>query len=365
MKTHNLTFGKSTLISIIVLIFNHVAISAYTDNTFRIYSLKNSNSNMKIEMNIINYGARIQSLMVDGVDIVLGFDTLANYRDVKQNFGAVVGRYIGRIIAGKLNIDDQVYQLQVGSNGDCSHGGTPSFSQRFWSIEQLNDSSMTLQYVSPDGENGFPGELNITTTYTLTDNALIIDYKATTTKATALNPSNHSFFNLSGDLSSDVMGEVLTVNADSIALYDANKRVTGILGSVTDTPFDFRESHTIGERIDSDDAQLNITKGYDHCYQLKENTDSLTFAASLYDPTTKLTMSVYTDMPAMQIYTANGHKGNIIGKESKRYPHRNAICFETMNFPDAPNQPQWPSAILRPGEVFHSTTVFKFGKPSK
>lgn len=329
---------------------------------FTLHSLHNDNGRMPIEMSVLNYGARIQSLKVGGIDVVLGFDTLSNYRDVKQNFGAVVGRYIGRIIGGHLSIDGNEYQLQVGGNGDCSHGGTPSFSQRFWTVEHVCDTSMTLRYVSPDGENGFPGELNITTTYTLTDDALRIDYEATTTKPTALNPSNHSFFNLSGDLSADVMSEVLTINSDSIALYDVNKRVTGLLDAVENTPFDFRKPHTIGERINADNEQLAVTKGYDHCYKLKGSGKELTYAASLHDNGTGLTMSVFTDMPAMQIYTANGHKGNIIGKEGKPYNFRNAICFETMNFPDAPNQPQWPSAILRPGEVFQSTTVFRFAK---
>ena len=315
---------------------------------------------MPLEMSVINYGARIQSLKVAGTDVVLGFDSLADYTNIKQNFGAVVGRYIGRILGGHLSIDGNEYQLQVGSNGDCSHGGTPSFSQQFWTVESIADSTITLRYVSPDGENGFPGELNITTTYTLTDDALRIDYEATTTKPTALNPSNHSFFNLSGDLSADVLDEELIIYSDSIALYDGNKRVTGKLGSVDSTPFDFRKPHTIGERIEDTHEQLTITKGYDHCYQLRNNGKELALAASLHDKPTDLTMNVYTDRPAIQIYTANSHKGDIIGKEGKAYPKRNAICFETMNFPDAPNKPHWPSAILRPGEVFHSTTIFCF-----
>lgn len=330
------------------------------DEQFVIRSIHNSNHQLPIEMNVINYGARIQSLKVGGTDVVLGFDSLSNYRDIKQNFGAVVGRYIGRIIGGHLTIDGNSYQLQVGGNGDCSHGGTPSFSQRFWTFESSNDSSVVLRYVSPDGENGFPGELDITTTYTLTADGLRIDYQATTTKPTAINPSNHSFFNLSGDLSSDVLDEELTILSDSIALYDQNKRVTGQLGSVSRTPFDFRTPHTIGHRIDSSNAQLAVTGGYDHCYQLRNPDHSICHAATLKDKITGLSMMVYTDMPAMQIYTANGHKGNIIGKDGKSYPRRNAICFETMNYPDAPNKPHWPSAILRPGEIFKSTTIFRF-----
>lgn len=317
------------------------------------------NSQKSIEMSVINYGARIQSLKFKGTDIVLGFDTLENYAKIKQNFGAVVGRYIGRILGGKMDIDGQHYQLQVGSNGDCSHGGTPSFSQRYWDMTVKTDSSMTLRYVSPDGENGFPGELTLDVTYTLTQNSLVIDYQATTTKPTVLNPSNHSFFNLSGNLSRDVLDEQLTIFSDSIALYDANKRVTGQLVYVGGTPFDFRKPQPIGLRINEQNEQLLVTKGYDHCYCLKSD-GKLHQAAVLYDPNTKIRMQVLTTEPAMQIYTANGHKGNIIGKDDKRYPARNAICFETMHFPDSPNKPQWPSTVLRPGETFRSTTIFKF-----
>lgn len=330
---------------------------AFAQEEFTMHTLRNSN----LEMNVINYGARIQSLKVSGTDVVLGFDTLSHYRDIKQNFGAVVGRYIGRIVGGRFAIDGQEYQLQVSANGDCSHGGTPSFSQRFFTPVCHTDSSLTLRYVSPDGENGFPGQLTLLTTYTLTHDALRIDYEATTTRPTPLNPSNHTFFNLTGDLSTDVLDEMLVINSDSIAIYDSNKRVTGQLMNVTDTPFDFREPHTIGERIDEPNDQLAVTGGYDHCYQLaRPAAGQLVHAATLRDGNTNIAMSVYTDMPAMQIYTANGHKGNIRGKGGETYPRRNAICFETMNYPDAPNQPQWPSAILRPGETFRSTTVFRF-----
>lgn len=293
--------GKRQIRCIVIVVISIMPFCTWATDEFTLHTLKNSNNNIPIEMNVINYGARIQSLKVSGIDVVLGFDTLSNYRDIKQNFGAMVGRYIGRIINGHLSIDGKSYQLQVGSNGDCSHGGTPSFSQRFWNLESINDSTITLRYISPDGENGFPGELDISTTYTLSDNALRIDYQATTTKPTALNPSNHSFFNLTGNLSADVMDEVLIINADSMALYDANKRVTGKLALVEDTPFDFRKPHTIGERINYNDEQLIITKGYDHCYKLNGKEKGLKFAANLKDNTTGLEMSVYTDMPAMQI----------------------------------------------------------------
>lgn len=316
-------------------------------------------SNGNMEMTVINYGARIQRLKFAGQDIVLGFDTLEHYAAIKQNFGACVGRYIGRIIGGKLPIAP--FQLQVGSNGDCAHGGTPSFSQRYWQFVSNSDSIIVLRYISPDGENGFPGELTLDVTYTLLHDALRIDYEATTTKPTVLNPSNHSFFNLSADLSSSVLDELLWINSDSICLYNDKKQVTGQMMSVTDTPFDFRKVTPIGERINADHPQLQVTGGYDHCYALPlgENWEGVP-VARLSDLSTGISMEVYTTEPAMQIYTANGHKGNIRGKDGKIYPKRNAICFETMHFPDSPNNPQWPSTQLNPGETFRSTTIYKF-----
>ena len=223
-------------------------------------------SNGNMQMTVINYGARIQRLKFAGQDIVLGFDTLEHYAAIKQNFGACVGRYIGRIIGGRLPIAP--FQLQVGANGDCAHGGTPSFSQRYWQFVSNSDSTIVLRYISPDGENGFPGELTLDITYTLLHDALRIDYEATTTKPTVLNPSNHSFFNLSADLGSSVLDELLWINSDSICLYNDKKQVTGQMMSVTDTPFDFRKVTPIGERINADHPQLQVTGGYDHCYAL-------------------------------------------------------------------------------------------------
>jgi aldose 1-epimerase len=335
-----------------------------------------------IEMTAINYGARIVSLKPFGIDVVLGYDKLNDYVDTRQNFGAVVGRYIGRIIGGHLEIDGHTYDLQKQGSGDCGHGGNPNFGGRFWNITATTDTTVTMRYVSPDGENGFPGELTLDVTYTLLSDALRIDYRATTTKPTVLNPCNHSFFNLSGDLGSDILDEALWIDSDSIALYDENKRVYGKLGAVEGTPFDFNEPSSIGYRIDDDNFQLGVTGGYDHCYQLRNylrqsqhkccggccgnkcNDEALLRApvAWLHDNETELTMEVYTTEPAMQIYTANGHKGNLIGKGGKPYIRRNAICFETMHFPDSPNQPHWPSTLLRPGEEFRSTTIYKFLK---
>lgn len=349
---------KRNIISLLMVLASTV-IMAQTKTDISTVSIGNE----YLQMSAINYGARIQSLKVnkeEWVDVVLGFDEPEQYTAVKQNFGAVVGRYIGRILGGRLTIDGMDYQLQTSPNGDCSHGGTPSFSQQMWTVMEHTPTSMTMRYVSPDGENGFPGELTLDVRYTLEGNALRIDYEATTTKPTVLNPSNHSFFNLSGNLGGDVMDESLWINSDSIALYDSNKRVTGRLGSVVDTPFDFRQRHLIGERIDAPNDQLLTTKGYDQCFQLCSGGDISIPAARLEDARTHIIMEVFTTEPAMQIYTANSHNGSIKGKEGLAYGKGNAICFETMHYPDSPNKPWWPSTLLRPDEKFHSTTIFKF-----
>ena len=325
--------------------------------------------NGNMEMTVINYGARIQTLKFAAQDVVLGFDTLEHYAKVKQNFGAVVGRYIGRIVGGRLPMTTgsgrcmrtDTLQLQTGGNGDCSHGGTPSFSARYWTLlEQQGDTACTLRYVSPDGENGFPGELTLDVTYTLHHDALRIDYRATTTKPTVLNPSNHSFFNLSANLGGAVTDELLWINSDSICLYNNRKQVTGRMASVEGTPFDFRQPTPIGQRIDADDEQLRVTGGYDHCYSLPPQRSLDVPVARLTDLSTGIAMEVLTTEPAMQIYTANAHKGNIVGKGGTTYPRRNAICFETMHFPDSPNNPQWPTTRLNPGEEFRSTTIYRF-----
>ena len=315
-----------------------------------------------LEMSVLDYGARIQSLSFHGTDVVLGFDRPDDYVTHKQNFGAVVGRYIGRILGGKLTIDGRNYQLSVGSNGDCSHGGTPGFAVKTWTVTSKNDSSVVLRYISPDGENGFPGELTLVVRYTLTADALRIDYHATTTKPTVLNPSNHTFFCLSGSQGEDILNETLWLNADAIAAYDKDKRVTGELQSVAGTPFDFTRPQKIGQRIDEANAQLQVTRGYDHCYRLCTGGSLSEAAARIEDASSGIAMEVFTTEPAMQIYTANGHNGTIKGKGGVLYPRRNAICFETMHFPDSPNKPQWPSTLLRPGETFRSTTVFRFIK---
>lgn len=327
--------------------------------------IKISNSKgMKVY--VTNYGARIVSIMAadrngNFEDVVCGFDSIADYQKIKQNFGALVGRYIGRILGAKFTLDGIEYKLQAGGNGHCAHGGTPGFADKVWNIVETNGNTVKLSYLSVDGENGFPGNLDISVTYTLSErNELIINYEATTDKPTVLNPSNHSFFNISGDLNKSITDQKLFVDGDSIAEYDNDKCVTGRMISVKNSPFDFRCMHHIGDNIDDDNQQLKVTGGYDHTWKLNSNGDIDKMAARIKDKKSGRVMEVYTTEPGLHIYTANGHNSKIIGKSGITYVRRNSICFETMHFADSPNKPQFPSTALRPGEKFTSTTIFRF-----
>ncbi len=329
-----------------------------------LYRLANASG---MEVCITNYGARIVSIVVPDrhgtlADVVCGFECVQDYRKIRQNFGSTVGRYIGRISGARFTIDGIEYRLQAGGGGHISHGGSPGFADRVWECVRCDGCSLVLVYRSPDGENGFPGDLRMQVTFGVRDdNTLTIDYEATTDRPTVLNPSNHSFFNISGDLSADILAQQLQIAGDSITEYDARKCVTGRMLPVANTAFDFREFRQIGDRIDDPDPQLAVTGGYDHAWAIDGWDGSLRRAARLIDDVSGRTLDVYTTEPAVHVYTANGHKGNIVGKQGIVYPKRNSICFETMHFADSPNHPQFPSTVLRPGETFRSTTEFRFG----
>jgi len=324
---------------------------------------------------ITNYGARLVSLMYQDKDVVLGFDNVGDYRRFRQNYGATVGRYVGRISKARFSLDGKDYLLQGYENGKhISHGGYPGFADRVWDVLGQTDSTLTLQYVSPDGENGFPGELRVKLTYRLTNNqgmygddlldkfALELDYEAVTNKPTVLNLTNHSFFNLSGNPRQEITEELLFVNSSKIATYDESKNLNGAFLNVDGTPFDFRKQEKIGSRIDENHFQLKVTGGYDHSFVLKETDNEKQLAAQLYDSESGISMIVYTTEPALHIYSGNGLKGNTKGKGGVYYPRRSAICFETMHFSDSPNQAVFPSTVLRPGIIWHSHTTYVFGK---
>lgn len=327
-----------------------------------LYTITNLNG---MEACITNFGARLVSLMAPGKrgmeDVVLGFDNINDYISLKQNFGATVGRYIGRIKGARFVLDGKEHQLQGFGKGNISHGGKPGFANVVWDVVSQTDSSLTLRYLSPDGEAGFPGNLTVNLTYTLTAaNTLKLSYEATTDKPTVLNISNHSFFNISGHPEKDILHEELMVNSKKIATFDKQKNLDGGFRKVKGTPFDFRMPKTIGQDIDQDDEQLNITKGYDHSFVLKNRKGKLLRQATLTDHEAGRQMMVYTTEPALHIYTANGLKGNQKGKQGIAYPRRSAICFEAMHLADSPNHPEFPSTVLRPGETWRSTTVYQF-----
>lgn len=322
-----------------------------------------------MEVCITNYGARVVSILVPDrngkrEDVVCGFSTITEYMEQRQNFGSTVGRYIGRILNARFTLDGVEYKLvpNNGKSGHISHGGNPGFADRIWKVEQADTHRVRLSYLSPDGENGFPGNLKVTLVYSLgeDDNALDLTYEATTDAPTVLNLSHHSFFNISGNFTKSVEDQQLWVDADRFTPYDDKKCVTGEYLQVAGTPLDFRMPHAIGECIDADHPQLKVVNGYDHTWELNTKGDDTRPAAWVYDPASGRKMEIFTTEPGMQIYTGNGLKGKMTGKGRIAYPFRSAVCFETMHFQDSPNQPGFPSTVLRPGEVFRSHTVYKF-----
>jgi aldose 1-epimerase len=317
---------------------------------------------------ISTYGGTLTGLLVpdkDGKmsDVILGFDKADGYLSPefkKSNpyFGALIGRYGNRIAKGKFTIDGKPYQVGLNNNGNSLHGGTVGFNQKIWTAKpgtSADGQTLTLTYLSKDGEEGYPGNLNVTVTYTLTaDNALKIDYTATTDKATPVNLTNHAYFNLAQGQSKDVLAHQVTLPADRYTVVDANLIPTGELKSVKGTPFDFTSPHAIGERI------AQVPGGYDHNWVLNKATGQHS-AATVYEPTTGRTMEVTTDEPGVQFYTGNFLDGTLKGKDGVVYGKHAGFCLETQHFPDSPNQPKFPSTILKPGETYHTTTSYTFG----
>ena len=332
-----------------------------------LYTLVNR---LGVEACVTNYGGRLVSLVYRYRDMVLGFDNVGDYRRYRQNFGATVGRYTGRIFGARFSLDGQTYQLQ-GSGGNISHGGYPGFADRVWDVIGQTDSALALRYMSPDGENGFPGTMTVDLTYRLRCRivasagrrmievpALEVNYEVKTDKPTVVNLTNHSFFNISGHHNEPITSETLYVNSDEIAVFDSKKNLDGTFMNVEGTPFDFRRPRMIGQRIDDDHAQLKVTGGYDHSFMIRTNGTQEKLAARVFDPASGTCLTVYTTEPAVHIYTSNGLKGNLKGKDGIKYPRRSAICLETMHLADAPNHPNFPSTVVRPGEVYRSQTTF-------
>lgn len=338
-------------------------IASVDGKTTGLYTLTNANG---LEACITNYGGRVVSLMVpdkNGTlqDVVLGHDSIADYINIDGNFGALIGRYGNRINKGRFSLDGTEYNLPQNNFGHCLHGGEKGFHHSVWDVAQVSDSSITLHLLSPDGYAGFPANVDVDVTYTLSDdNALRIAYKATADKPTILNLTNHSYFNLSGDPSHDILSENLFIAASSFTPIDSSFMTTGEIRPVEGTPFDFRTTKAIGADIESDCLQLANGLGYDHNFVLDDPDNISAVAARLSDPVTGIVMEVLTDEPGIQFYAGNFLDGTIKGKRGIAYPRRSAVCLETQHFPDSPNKPQWPSVVVMPGEQYTSNCIYRF-----
>lgn len=328
-----------------------------------LYTLVNNNG---VEACITNYGGRLVSLMVPDkegnlTDVVLGHDSIDDYINIDGNFGALIGRYGNRINQGRFSLDGQEYQLPQNNFGHCLHGGPKGFHHAVWSAEQSNDSTLVLRLFSPDGEYGFPGNVNVTVTYTLTsDNAVKIEYNATTDAPTILNLTNHSYFNLSGDPSSDILSETLWLDADGFTPIDSTFMTSGEIIPVVGTPFDFTSAKPIGQDLADDNQQLKNGRGYDHNMVLRSPRDITTPAAILTDSVSGIVMEMFTDEPGIQFYIGNFLDGTVKGKKGIAYPHRSAVCLESQHYPDSPNKAHWPSVVVRPGQTYSSTCIYRF-----
>ena len=327
-----------------------------------------------IEVRLSNYGGIITSLRTPDRtghfdDIVLGYDSLSGYLRDTPYFGAIVGRYGNRIAGGRFTIDGTTYRLAVNNGPNSLHGGLRGFDKVVWNAVPFQNASgagVALDYTSADMEEGYPGTLRTHVTYTLTnDNRLIVDYLATTDKPTPINLTQHSYWNLAGDGSRDILAHVLTINADAMTPVDTTLIPTGDIAPVAGTPFDFRTATAIGLRIDQrQNTQIRFGGGYDHNFVLNRagaSADSLVHAARVAEPWTGRTMDVYTTEPGMQFYTGNFLDGSITGKSGHIYHYRYGLALETQHYPDSPNHPSFPSTILRPGQQYKTRTVFAFG----
>ena len=328
-----------------------------------LFVLKNKNG---MEVCITNFGGRIVSVMVpdkDGVmrDVVLGFDSIQDYIKFPSDFGATIGRYANRINQGKITVDGVEYQLPRNNYGHCLHGGPKGYQYQVFDARQLSNQVLELTYLSKDGEEGFPGNLTCKVTFSLTDDdAIDIRYSAETDRTTVVNMTNHSYFNLDGDPSKSNLDYLLTIDADAYTPVDSTFMTTGEIVSVEGTDMDFRTPTAVGARIDNDFEQLKNGKGYDHNWVLNTKGDITRPCATLESPVTGIVLDVYTNEPGIQIYAGNFLDGTLTGKKGIVYGRRASVCLETQKYPDTPNKPEWPSALLKPGEKYDSHCIYRF-----
>ena len=328
-----------------------------------LYTLRNKNN---MEVCITNFGGRIVSVMVpdkDGQmrDVVLGFDSIQDYVSKPSDFGASIGRYANRINQGRFTLDGTEYQLPQNNYGHCLHGGPQGFQYRVFDAVQPNPQELELTYTAEDGEEGFPGNIICKVLMKLTDdNAIDIRYEAETDKPTIVNMTNHSYFNLDGDAARNE-AHLLTIDADYYTPVDSTFMTTGEIAPVEGTPMDFRTPTPVGARInDYDFVQLKNGNGYDHNWVLNTKGDVTRKCATLESPLTGIVLDVYTNEPGIQVYAGNFLDGSLTGKKGITYNQRASVCLETQKYPDTPNKPEWPSAVLRPGEKYMSQCIFKF-----
>ncbi len=332
-----------------------------------LYTGRNSNG---IEVQITTFGGIVTSIKVPDRkgkldDVVLGFGKLEQYLSVHPYFGSIVGRYANRIAKGRFELGGTEYKLALNNGPNHLHGGIKGFDEVVWTASKLLDVrdgfGIELSYLSKDGEEGYPGNLTTKVTYTLTrSNELRIDYDATSDKDTVINLTNHSYFNLAGEGSGDILNHQLMINADRYTPTDAGAIPTGELRPVAGTPFDFTRLTAIGERINQNDEQLILGKGYDHNWVLNGQMGTLRLAAKVFEQTSGRVLEVWTTQPGVQLYTGNYLDGTLVGKAGKKYERRSGFCLETQHYPDSPNKPSFPTTILKKGSRYRTTTVFKF-----
>jgi aldose 1-epimerase len=333
----------------------------------KLYTLKNKAGTT---IKITNYGATVTSIITADrngkmADIALGYNDVSGYMNAvdKPYFGAIVGRYGNRIALGKFSIDGTEYVLKTNNNANHLHGGVIGFDKVVWNAEVVGRNAVKFSYLAKDGEEGYPGNLSVAVTYTLTDaNELKIDYLATTDKKTPVNLTNHTYFNLKGEGEGTILDHELMINAKGLTPVDSGLIPTGKIVPVAGTPFDFNSPKAIGRDVGQKDQQLEYGLGYDHNFVLDKGgkDGQMTLAASVYEPTTGRFMEVFTEEPGIQFYCGNFLAGNLKGKSGKTYVNRGGFCLETQHYPDSPNQPAFPSTILKPGGEYKTTTIYKF-----
>ncbi len=332
-----------------------------------LFTLRNTRG---VEVRLMTYGGIILSIKTpdkngQADDITLGYDTLEPYFKNDTYFGVLVGRYANRIAKAKFALDGKTYTLPANNGVNSLHGGTTGWDQKVWKADQFQNAGgvgVILTLTSPDGDQGYPGEVKAKVTYTLTDDSrLVVDYEATSSAPTVINMTQHSYFNLAGSKANDILNQELMINADKYTPVDDTLIPTGQLAPVEGTPFDFRKSTVIGARIDQKDEQLTRGKGYDHNWVLNRTGDGLSLAAIAKDPASGRTLEISTTEPGIQFYSGNFLDGTKVGKGGKTNVHRGGFCLETQHYPDSPNQKTFPSTELRPGGKYVSQTVFKFG----